>query len=430
MSDSAKRVTRTDKSLTDWLGYLESIHPSAIDMGLARVQRVADILSLSLDNSTVITVAGTNGKGTTCRMIEAVLLSQGKTVGVYSSPHLLDYRERVRINGAQLNEQAYCEAFEAIEQARGDTTLTYFEFGTLAALMLFKQSQPDVVLLEVGLGGRLDATNIVDPDIAVITTIDLDHQAWLGDTRDEIAIEKAGIMREKGMVVIGELDPPASLRGCVDALRADASWALSDFSASPQGNGWDWRFGDVQLRNLPTPLIPMQNASTALAVLHRLGWLQDDDTLRKTLSQTALPGRCQTISTHPEVVVDVAHNPQATRALRQWLDAQDSVPLHIVVGMLSDKAVSASLQPLSDLKASWYAAGTAGPRGMSGDKMAEALNAAGIKVSECFDSVASAYREAYANSNESDRILVFGSFLTVADVLALHIDNNGEVNRR
>lgn len=418
------------KSLSEWLQYLESIHPSAIDMGLTRVRQVADALSLTLDNSKVITVAGTNGKGTTCRLIEAVLLSQGNSVGVYSSPHLLDYRERVRLNGTVLNEQAYCDAFEAIEQARGDTTLTYFEFGTLAALMMFKQSQPDVVLLEVGLGGRLDATNIIDPDVAVITTIDLDHQSWLGDTRDEIAIEKAGIMREKGLAVIGELDPPASLRGCVDALHVDAHWALSDFSVSQHQQGWCWRFGDVELNALPTPQIPLQNASTALAVLHLMGWLNDDDGLRTTLSQTALPGRCQTISTHPDVVVDVAHNPQATRALRQWIDAQESAPLHIVVGMLSDKAVSASLQPLADLDASWYAAGTAGPRGMSGDKLAEALNTAGVRVSQCFDSVVNAYREACANSDESDRILVFGSFLTVADVLALHIDNNGVVNRR
>ncbi len=425
MSQLQSDVAPLKKSLPDWLRYLESIHPSAIDMGLERVRQVADAMALDLANSTVITVAGTNGKGTTCRLLETILLAQGKTVGVYSSPHLLDYRERVRINDSMPDEHAYCEAFEAVELARGDTTLTYFEFGTLAALWMFCRRQPDVVLLEVGLGGRLDATNIITPDLAIITTIDLDHQDWLGDTRDAIAREKAGIMRQHGLAVIGEPDPPNSLQEVVESLQVDASWVQTDYSASRDAQNWRWSMGDISLNALPLPQIPLQNAATALAALHKLGWLSDNASLRNVIASTVLPGRCQRVASSPEVVIDVAHNPQATRALRTWLDAQAPATLHIVVGMLKDKAVTESLAPLADVAAHWYAAAIPGPRGRTASSMADALHEAGIHEVDEFDTVTCAYQCARQNSQPADRILVFGSFLTVADVLALHSGNEG-----
>lgn len=425
MSQCSQSVTSLKTSLSDWLSYLESIHPSAIDMGLERVRKVAEAMAMDFTGSTVITVAGTNGKGTTCRLLETLLLDQGKSVGVYSSPHLIDYRERVRMNDGLLSEQAFCDAFDAVEQARGETTLTYFEFGTLAALWMFNEHQPEVILLEVGLGGRLDATNIISPDLAVITTIDLDHQDWLGDTRDAIAREKAGIMRQNGLAVIGEHEPPTSLQHVVDSLQVDASWALNDFKVSQQADRWGWSMDTVSLHDLPIPQIPLQNAATALAALYKLGWLQDTASLRRVIASTGLPGRCQRVAVSPEVVVDVAHNPQATRALRAWLEAQPSAPLHIVVGMLKDKAVVESLLPMADITANWYAAGIAGPRGRDAKSMADALRESGVTAIEECDTVTTAYQCAQQNSQPTDRILVFGSFLTVADVLALHSDNKG-----
>ena len=221
--------TGSTKSLSQWLSHLESIHPSAIDMGLERVKSVADAMGIHLKDALLITVAGTNGKGTTCRLLEQAMLAQGKTVAVFSSPHLVSYCERVRLNGELAEEGAFCRAFELIEKARGDITLTYFEFGTLAAMKMMQDWGVDVAVLEVGLGGRLDAANILDPDLAIITTIDLDHQDWLGDTREAIAREKAGIMRKNGKAVIGELLPPSSLRDVVSELDVDARWALKDF---------------------------------------------------------------------------------------------------------------------------------------------------------------------------------------------------------
>ncbi|MEW9799087.1 bifunctional tetrahydrofolate synthase/dihydrofolate synthase [Alteromonas sp. CYL-A6] len=422
MSYGNKGHSAPGRSLADWLTYLESIHPTAIDMGLERVARVADIMGLSLQ-STVITVAGTNGKGTTCRLLERILLSQGKSVGVYSSPHLLDYRERVRLNDALPDEQVFCDAFSAVEQARGDISLTYFEFGTLAAIYMLMQARPDVVLLEVGLGGRLDATNIIDPDLAVITTIGLDHQAWLGDTREAIATEKAGIMRPMGKVVVGETDPPETLKDAVSRLNTDCWWAGDDFDLETHGDTWSFTCQSETLNDLPRPNIPLQNAATALTVLKKLNWLEDNPAFRQTLATTSLPGRCQQIDNQPAVVVDVAHNPQSVGTLKTWLDSQAYRHCHIVVGMLSDKAIEDSLAVLRDVPANWYAGTTAGPRGLSGAALASALRAVGVSKVQVFDTITEAYQCARAQCPDDGMILVFGSFLTVADVLALHSEN-------
>lgn len=246
-------IAPAHRSLAQWLTHLESIHPSAIELGLNRITTVAARMDLNFADKTVIIVGGTNGKGTTCRFLEQACLMQGKTTGVYSSPHLLDYRERVRINDALPPEDEFCAAFCAIEQARAEITLTYFEFSTLAALWLMKQHNVDVPILEVGLGGRLDATNIVDADLAVITTIDLDHQDWLGDTREAIAREKAGIMRQHAKAVIGELDPPVTLDEQVAALAVEARWAMRDFSMTMHDDAslWQWQCGAQRAHKSP-----------------------------------------------------------------------------------------------------------------------------------------------------------------------------------
>lgn len=411
-----------DRSLSQWLQYLESIHPTAIDMGLERVRTVASALDLCFPHSTVITVAGTNGKGTTCKFIEQTALEQGKTVAVYSSPHLLTYRERVRHNGALPSEAAFCDAFTTVEEARGDTSLTYFEFGTLAAMKMMMDWQVEVVILEVGLGGRLDATNIIDPDLAVITTIDLDHQDWLGETREKIAVEKAGIMRPGIKAVIGDREPPSTLIGEVSRFRANALWAGQDYRVYDDGDSWNWECGPVVLQSLPKPAIPLQNAATALAALQQLGWLPDATVASQVIRNTVMQGRRQQLSASPRVVVDVGHNPQATRQMVTWMNEYDYEHLYIVAGMLKDKAIVETLAPFDGLDATWLLATTSGPRGLSAEALKSGLPVGQQAGSQTFASVEEAYAFARSNCTQSDMIFVFGSFLTVADVLALHTD--------
>ncbi len=403
-AENASASSPSQKSLSQWLSYLESIHPSAIDMGLDRVKAVANAMGLSLSQSLVITVAGTNGKGTTCRLLEQAMLSQGKSVAVYSSPHLTDYRERVRYNGELPPASEFVNAFEFVENARKDTgsepiTLTYFEFGTLAAMKMMQSWAVDVVILEVGLGGRLDATNIIDPDLAVITTIDLDHQDWLGNTREKIAREKAGIMRKNGNAVVGELFPPSSLYDVANELQANVRWATQDFETvvASDYSEWSWKGKSNSYTSLPYPKIPLQNASTALAALELLDLLPEEHVVRDIIENTTMPGRQQTISESPLVVVDV-----------------------VVVGMLKDKSIAETLAPLAALNAKWYVASTSGPRGCKAEVLENALVNAGTTIEniDTFQDVTSAYQRALADYQTGELILVFGSFVTVADVLA------------
>ena len=419
MSETSLNQVRDEQrtwSLQQWLNYLESIHSKIIDMGLDRVNQVLARLELDFAGSQVITVAGTNGKGTTCVMLEQTALLLDKTVGVYSSPHLLDYRERVRINGKMLSEKQHCEAFLAIEQARQGTSLTYFEFGTLAGLYLLARAQVQVVLLEVGLGGRLDAINVIDPDVAVITGIALDHQDWLGDTREAIAVEKAGILRPGIKAVVGDPEPPATLRSAVEAQQSNALFQHADFrNALISDSGWQWECGDVVLENLPLPCIPIQNASTAIAVMLQAGWPLSSSVISKGLKLATLPGRYQVIANAPRTLVDVAHNPQAISHLLEKIKAEQYQKLHLVVAMLADKDIKGGLEPFNDLTAEWYVASLGVPRGAKSSTLASCL-AGNAKVSE-FETVNQAFEQAKCNASEGDLIVVFGSFFTVAAVL-------------
>jgi dihydrofolate synthase/folylpolyglutamate synthase len=399
--------------LAAWLSYLENLHSKAIDMGLERVSLVAARLDVLKPAPFVFTVAGTNGKGTTCRTLEAMLMAAGYKVGVYSSPHLVRYTERVRVQNAELAESAHTASFAQIEAARGDISLTYFEYGTLSALWLFKQAQLDVVILEVGLGGRLDATNIVDPDVAVITSIALDHTDWLGPDRESIGREKAGIFRPGKPAIVGEPDMPHTIADVAQekgALlqRRDVDWR---YSVTESG----WRFEDAAgaLDNLPLPQVPQPNAATALAALRASGLAVEEQAMRDGIQHAILPGRFQIVSESPRLILDVAHNPHAAAYLAGRLKSLPKTGRVLaVIGMLHDKDIGGTLACMESVVDSWYCAPLEGPRGATAEQLM-----AHIGAGQRFDSVAQAWRAAMADARPEDTVLVCGSFHTVAHVM-------------
>ncbi|MBV4365584.1 bifunctional tetrahydrofolate synthase/dihydrofolate synthase [Erwinia phyllosphaerae] len=399
--------------LATWLHYLENLHTQAIELGLARVQRVATRLDLLTPAPVVFTVAGTNGKGTTCRTLETLLMAAGYRVGVYSSPHLLRYTERVRIQGAELPEADHTASFADIEQGRGDTSLTYFEYGTLSALWLFKRAQLDVVILEVGLGGRLDATNIVDADVAVITSIALDHTDWLGPDRESIGREKAGVFRGGKPAIVGEPDMPHTIAEVAATLGAQLHKRDRDWSFSVGEH--DWSFTDQlgTLSGLPLPQVPLPNAATALAAL-RASPLKVDDAVLYGLDKAVLPGRFQTVAQSPRIILDVAHNPHAAAYLAGRLsELPKTGKVHAVVGMLHDKDIIGTLACLKPQVDSWYCAPLEGPRGATAQQLAAHLPT----TAQTFSSVAEAFKHALQQAHEQDIVLVCGSFHTVAHVM-------------
>ncbi|CAM3572964.1 bifunctional tetrahydrofolate synthase/dihydrofolate synthase [Rahnella bruchi] len=412
-------IPQATSPLATWLYYLEHLHSQAIELGLDRVRAVADKLDLLTPAPCVFTVAGTNGKGTTCATLESVLMAAGYRVGVYSSPHLVRYTERVRIQGEELSESAHCESFAVLEAGRGDISLTYFEYGTLSALHLFKQAKLDVVILEVGLGGRLDATNIVDASVSVVTSIALDHTDWLGSDRESIGREKAGIFRAAKPAVVGEPDMPQSIADVAqekqsDLYRRDVNW---HFSAD--AGYWRWAALDAGkevnvLEALPLPNVPLANAATALAALHYSGLNVPEAALRSGLQRAALPGRFQTVSESPRLILDVAHNPHAAAYLAGRLAEQprNGGKVRAVVGMLKDKDIAGTLACLSPQVDEWYCAPLEGPRGASVAELTVHLPQA-----RPFDDVESAWKQAMQEAAPQDIVIVCGSFHTVAHVM-------------
>jgi len=417
------------RTLDDWLSHIEQQHPRSIDMGLARVGEVATRMALGRPGARVVTVGGTNGKGSTVAFIEAMARAAGWKVGAYTSPHLLRYNERVRIDGTDADDAALVAAFEAVEAARGDTLLTYFEFGTLAALWLFEREGLDLAVLEVGLGGRLDAVNLVDPDVAVITTVDIDHTDWLGEDREAIGREKAGIARAWKPLVLGEVDSPASVLRHAYAIGANALRLGSDFFHEPiDSQHWRWRDVSVDLV-LPTPALsaPAQraNAASAIAALRALpGDAVPDEAFAQGVANAVLPGRLQHVPQGGvDVVLDVGHNPQAARELSAWLRAHPvSGQTHAVFAALADKDVVSVVASFAGLPLHWHLAGLdAGPRAQSADQLMARLAGTIAREAHLHDRVADALRSALASARSGDRVLVFGSFHTVADAMqALH----------
>jgi dihydrofolate synthase/folylpolyglutamate synthase len=420
------------RNLAEWLAYQERVNPRSIELGLERVRGVWRRMGAPAPARRVITVGGTNGKGSTVALLEAMLHAAGLRTGCYTSPHLLRYNERVRIDGVDADDAALVASFERIEAARGEIPLTYFEFGTLAALDLFARAGLDVAILEVGLGGRLDAVNIVDADVAVVTTVDLDHMDWLGPDRDSIGREKAGIARAGRPAIVGEAVPPAGLLDALAAHGARVERAGVDFHAERHAHGWRWRHRDGTALELPGPALaaPVQyaNAAAAIAALHvpqadghRLlpaGALAE--AAAAGLRGVQVPARLQALGGDPALFVDVGHNPQAARALAAWLDAQPPARTHAVYGALADKDVAGVVAALGGRVAHWYLAGLEHdtPRGLPSAALAGTLvNTLPQAAFDAHADVAAALAAARAAARPGERILAFGSFFVATAVL-------------
>ncbi|MGX5914553.1 bifunctional tetrahydrofolate synthase/dihydrofolate synthase [Aliidiomarina sp. Khilg15.8] len=410
-----KQVPHPNWSLHDWLSYLEKQHPKSIDLGLERICQVADALFIDQPAMQVITVGGTNGKGSTVRMLEQILLADARRTGTYTSPHFIKYNERVRVAGEELDDAEHCAAFAAVEAARGDTTLTYFEHGTLAALWLLKQAKVDVAILEVGLGGRLDAVNIIDPDIAVVTTVGIDHVDFLGDNREQIGFEKAGIYRTDKPAICADPEPPQRLLEHARTIGARLRLSGEDFSYQLTETGWNFSSENWSLSDLPLPHLPLVNAATALAALCWLPQRPSHLAVAQGLERAQLPGRLEVreSATNPsiQVILDVAHNPHAASYLSQQLQGRwPQRRIHAVCGMLRDKDIQGTLSVLSNQVDDWYLASLPEPRGATADQLATALSGERIQT---FASVQKAYKNALADAEAGDIVLCFGSFLTI-----------------
>ena len=411
-------------NLSSWLERIERLHARPIDLGLDRVRRVAERLGLRLDVPTII-VAGTNGKGSTCAMLDSMLRAAGYRVGLYTSPHLLRFNERARINGIDAGDDALIAQFEAVEHARADTTLTYFEYTTLAILLLFSQSKLDAIVLEVGLGGRLDAVNIVDADVSIVTSIAIDHADYLGATRELIGSEKAHVYRAGRPAICSDPEPPQSLLDHAHAIGADLWRFGRDFNY--QGDRQQWAYAGRHLRraSLPYPALrganQLLNASGALAALEALESRLpvSQQAVRQGLLTVQLPARFQVIPGRPAIVLDVAHNPHAAAVLAQNLDMMGFYPrTHAVFGMLHDKDIGAVSARVGDRVDHWYVGPTMGARGASAASIAQQIKAVMPAASTTqHASIAEALASAREHANADDRILAFGSFVSVAEVL-------------
>lgn len=407
-------------SLADWLRYIEQSHPvHQIELGLERVLNVAARADLQHLPGKTVLIGGTNGKGTTARALEQLLLVQGHSVGVYSSPHLLAFNERLRLNGVDVADADWLDAFAFIEQLRGDTELTYFEFTTLVAFRILQQQQVDYCLIEVGLGGRLDATNIVSPAVSVITTVDLDHQDWLGNDKESIGFEKAGIFRAGKPAVIGELAPPQSMLQQAQKLGCIKVQVRQQYQYTEQAHSWQWQGQTASYNDLPVPAMPVQNAACALAVLEQLDALPTAAQLCSVLSTLTLAGRMQWLQQQPAVIVDVAHNPQSAAYLARCLTPLKPRYRRLValVGMLKDKDIQQTLLPLTPLFDQWHLVSLAGPRGASAQQLADNLNGVGTALL-LHDDVQQAYQRISTALQADELLVVFGSFFTVSAVLA------------
>jgi len=416
----------THRSLEDWLAFISAQHPSTIALGLERVREVAARMGLASPPA-AITVGGTNGKGSTCAMLERILVESGYRVGGYSSPHLLRYNERVRVDGAEASDAVLAASFERVERARGSTPLTYFEFGTLAALAVFEEAKLEAVVLEVGLGGRLDAVNIVDADCAIVVSVDLDHQAFLGNDREAIGFEKAGIFRSGRPAIFGDTDPPARLVGHARSIGADLQVLGRDFHFKEGDRQWDFIGRSGARRALPMPALrgrwQLKNAACALAALGELTAKLPVSLgeVKRGLALVRLSGRLQVLPGRPVVVLDVAHNPHAARALAGGLAEMGPFERTTAVfAMLADKDIEGVIDAVRERIDRWYVSAAEVERAAPVERLGQALVARGLAAAtRAFPTVEEAYAAARNEAGVNDRIVVFGSFHTVAEALRI-----------
>lgn len=416
MNQTAKNFT-----LTEWLAWMESCHPSEIELGLERIKTVANSLAIDLSASKVVTIAGTNGKGSTVSYLDSIYRKAGYSVGCFTSPHFLHYNERVKIDGVNASDSLLCSAFARIDQARGQIPLTYFEFGTLAALLIFSDLKPDLVLLEVGLGGRLDAVNIIDADVAVVTTVALDHIDWLGDNREDIGREKAGIFRSSRPAVCGDLNPPLSVSSVANELDAQLFQSGKEFSYTQEMDSWSWQglssVGEkLFIHNIPLPHLPIQNAATVLQVIQCVGLKVDEEVIRSGIGTATLTGRMQLIEVgNTRYWLDVAHNPEAAELLSQKIESMTG-EVTLVLGMLADKDCRQVIELLAPKVDCLYFVDLNVPRGQKASALAEFLPS-NTPVKQ-FSTVADALNLFKNNHNRSGDVIIAGSFFTVSAALA------------
>ncbi len=413
-------------SLDAWLNWQEQFHPRPIDLGLDRVASVYRQLSADHNKTLTVTVAGTNGKGSCIAFLEAIYIAQGYKVGSYTSPHILHYNERIRINGEPVSDAEICKSFNRIDELRGNISLSYFEFGTLAALDMFAAAKVDVQLLEVGLGGRLDAVNIVDPDVAIITTIAIDHVDWLGHTVEAIGREKAGIFRGGVPAVIGDEQPPLSVLQCAEEKNAPLAQIGKQFFYRKHTGGWDWHTADIFFQNLPEPAFKGEHQyRNAAAVLMAINALQpllpvSGPAIRCGLQTAKLKGRFQLIPGDIPVLLDVGHNPQAVKTLVDYLqEAFPGVKIHAVFAMMKDKDIAGVLSLMREHVGVWYLAPLKNPRAASEELLNNYFLQQEIEcVNTGFKDFSAAYNAARNNALQGELILIFGSFFLVSEYLS------------
>ena len=414
------------RSLSDWLAWQETLHPNSIDLGLDRVRRTLQRLDWRRPDCPVATIGGTNGKGSSIALAAAIMSAAGHRVGAFTSPHLIRYQERITIDGREASDESLVAAFERIDAARGADTLTFFEFNTLAALLVFETARPDAILLEVGMGGRLDAVNVVDADVALVTSVALDHCDWLGPDVETIGREKAGIFRSGRPAVFGSRSLPASVAAAATELGAELLRLGCEFDWTRTDDHWSWRGQAGVFEDLPIPAligdIQFDNAAAVLCVLECLTRRLPigRHAIEEGLHRVRLPGRFQMIQREHEWILDVAHNPAAAQALAKQLSARPIGGRTIgVCGILADKDIEGVGRALQDAIDVWVIPGLGGPRALNPSELGARLAHTGASVAATAESVAEACAAAQKIARSGDRIVVFGSFLTVGPALAL-----------